>query len=209
MRNWNFEDSEFQEVLLELMKKGGTSADGLVDIYNDLDEKVKKKIKHTILHNRCIRVLCSDMNHDRICDVRYHDMDKVITYLATNKIEKSIHKRIANHHHPLSTYFSGDEGESFEVLDESSFVEKLLDFECSRMSKPKKGDNAIEYIQSKRAGISGMKSIGSFIDHVRSYGFKEESIYKKITSEEYSELIGEIEFDKEMASFVMKAINHK
>lgn len=147
----------------------------LENMFNNLDEKIKYKIKHTILHSRSFNVVAKDFvkNYDNLIDnelefYKFHDMDKVICYLCMNKVDKSYHKELAIHHNlDLNNVKSVK-----DIENDYLYFENIIDFECSILSKPERIDNAYGIVKRQYKGNDKLLSIISELGFGEKYNYE-------------------------------------
>lgn len=98
--------------------------------------KNKEYIEYTYKHRKVVMLLAKKYfkdNKELLNKLKFHDMDKIFTYLFYDKKTASnMHRDHSNHH---------DNGKEKEYLD---YVEMALDWESARYTKPDKPLNAYD-----------------------------------------------------------------
>lgn len=102
--------------------------------------KRSKKIIYTAKHRKAFRVVEKELLGRNTFDGYTHDLGKLIMlvfcpFISVEKIKK-IHKEKAKHHNAVTR---------------TDYIQKIIDYECSRLTKPDKQQTAREYVESNRS----------------------------------------------------------
>lgn len=87
------------------------------------------KMKYTLAHKRAFRKVEKELLGKNTIRSLFHDTDKLILLILTDKKTASkIHRRTSRHHYRAHT--------------KSDFIQMIIDWECARFTKPDKPLNA-------------------------------------------------------------------
>lgn len=187
--SWRLDDTEFNTLVKPIVEM---TAEELCAHFDTLDGVVQGKILHTVLHNTFLQKKGESVLGFLPETYRYHDMDKVLMYMATNTLDKSKHKQMATHHRvnvsaSCRVLESNKYSPENKELVRLALLEKLCDWECTGMSKPKQPKNAYEVAEEQNVSLYGMQ-------------FVFECEYKQHFPKERGYVVSQTEYELELES---------